>query len=100
MSRCVHEQCKAQVRKLPRCSRCKQQLMLVAASYGQRGKTELEWECGKCGKAIAAHLLREEEPTDFEKFLSSRGKNGTKNKEKEKNSTRKNRPRRRKRNRS
>jgi len=70
MSRCTHEQHSCKLRRLPRCSRCKMEFILVAANYDNPPKTVTEWECPKCHKVVAKELLKEEPLTEWESFLS------------------------------
>jgi hypothetical protein len=63
MSRCAHAKTIYPLRKLPRCSKCKEEFVLVAAVYedkDKRCKPVIEWECPKCGKVLPRNLLKEE----------------------------------------
>jgi len=64
MSRCAHAQSTYVLRKLPRCTKCKEEFALVMAVYeDERGKTDKpveEWECPKCGKVVPRHALQEQ----------------------------------------
>lgn len=60
MSRCAHDQSTYQLRKLPFCSRCKNQFVLVMSAYENLKGYFMEWECPKCHKVVPKELLREE----------------------------------------
>ena len=71
MSRSAHAQSTYKLRKLPKCSKCKSEFMLVLASYENIAKPVWEWECPRCpNKIIPKHKLKEEPPLEFEEFLS------------------------------
>jgi hypothetical protein len=74
MARNAHEVSGYKPRKLPRCSKCNVEFVLVAARYPALKKTIEEWECPKCHKAVARDLLQEDRPPDFEEFLHARCK--------------------------
>ncbi|RLC02734.1 MAG: hypothetical protein DRH90_13120 [Deltaproteobacteria bacterium] len=78
MSKSAHAKGEVKVRKLPRCSKCKQEFTLVTARYGDKGRTELEWECPKCSKVVPFSRLEGEDISDFEYFLKRRCENGGK----------------------
>ena len=69
MSKSAHEKSTYRLRKLPKCSRCKVEFMLVLVSYGDKKKAIEEWECPKCSKTIPKKMLKEEEPSEDEKFF-------------------------------
>lgn len=78
MSRCAHEQSTFEMKKLPRCTRCKVEFNLVMSSYEKIDDLIWEWECPKCHKIVAKELLREEDKYGQDEVLSQ--KFGTKEK--------------------
>jgi ribosomal protein L37AE/L43A len=74
MSKCVHSKSTYKLRKLPKCSRCKQEFMLVYFSYGQGKPAIPEWECQKCHKVVKQGLLKEEDPSEDYKFFEMKSK--------------------------
>jgi len=73
MSRCAHAQSTYVLRKLPRCSKCKEEFALVMAVYenkdGKADKPIEEWECPKCGKTVPKNFLKEEGILEQDKEL-------------------------------
>lgn len=73
MAQNAHTQSSYQLRKLPRCSKCKGEFILVAARYETNTGSvlEWEWECTKpgCGKIVPARRLKEQDANEFESFL-------------------------------
>jgi len=72
MSRSAHAQSKYKLRQFPRCSRCKQQFILVTARYQMKnGETYTidEWECTKCNKYVPKKHLKEEPISEDEAFF-------------------------------
>lgn len=72
MSRSPHMQSPCRLRKLPRCSRCKDvEFVLVCAMYDTEKGTELkyEWECPSCRKAVPREFLKEESPVYQDSWL-------------------------------
>ena len=59
MSRSAHAQSEYQLAELPKCRRCKTQLMLVMAVYDEIPQPVMEWECHKCSKVISKNKLPE-----------------------------------------
>lgn len=88
MSRCAHMQSDYKLRKLPKCTRCNSEFILILASYelanGHKKEPVLEWECPKCHKIVPKEFLKEEKLTEQDKFLSDRAeklrRRNTKNK--------------------
>ena len=74
MSRSAHAQGGIQPRKLPKCSRCKQEFVLVLASYEKERRSVYEWECTKCHKTVPRNFLKEEEPAEAEAFFHKKSK--------------------------
>ena len=74
MSKSSHEKSTYRLRKLPKCSRCKIEFVLVLFSYGKGKKAIEEWECQKCQKTVSKRLLKEEEPSKDEQFLARKCK--------------------------
>lgn len=74
MSRNAHEKSLHKLRKLPRCTKCKTEFVLV--SYQEEGTSKLqeEWECPKCRKSVPKEMMSEEPPGDFEAFLHKKCK--------------------------
>ena len=70
MARSAHAKHPCKLRKLPRCSRCKIEFILITVKYENIPKISYEWECPKCHKAVSKEQLREEQPTEWEIFLS------------------------------
>ena len=68
MSRCAHLQSTYKLRKLPECSRCNNEFILVCAAYDKTPGFRYEWECPKCHKTVAKENLKEEPllPEDIE----------------------------------
>ena len=60
MSRCAHQQSTYKMRKLPKCSRCNNEFVLVCAAYDKTPGFKYEWECLKCHKIVPKETLREE----------------------------------------
>ena len=71
MSRSAHAQSTYKLRRLPTCSKCKIQFILVMVSYENKPKPVWEWECPKCHKCVPKHKLKENQPGEFEKFLAN-----------------------------
>jgi ssDNA-binding Zn-finger/Zn-ribbon topoisomerase 1 len=61
MSLCPHRQSNYKLRKLPRCNRCKIEMILVSAMYDNSKSISWEWECPKCNKSVPKNLLKEEQ---------------------------------------
>ena len=63
MSRCAHLQSDYKLRKLPKCTRCNSEFILVLASYetpsGKSKPPVYEWECPKCHKVVPKEFLKE-----------------------------------------
>jgi hypothetical protein len=78
MSKSAHAQSTYRLRPLPKCSKCKVEMQLMLISYDKLPRPVWEWECRKCPKSVAQHKLKEERPTEFEQFLSTRAKNDKK----------------------
>jgi hypothetical protein len=74
MSRCAHEQGGVKLRRLPRCSRCNIEFLLVLAYYEGSKRKVYEWECPKCHRNVAKDMLAEEPPSKWEQFLHERCK--------------------------
>lgn len=78
MSRCAHMQSEYKLRKLPKCTRCNSELVLILASYelpnGKKKEPIYEWECPKCHKIVPKEFLKEEKLTAQDKFLADRAK--------------------------
>lgn len=91
MSRNAHEKSGIKPRKLPRCSKCNTEFILVTSSYAQdgeeRGKIVDEWECPKCHKVVPRDTIQEEEPGVWESFLHERAKEIHKDEERRKRSS-------------
>jgi NAD-dependent SIR2 family protein deacetylase len=51
MSLCAHRQSDYQIAKLPKCKKCKSEMMLVAVVYENLKGYFWEWECCKCSKS-------------------------------------------------
>ena len=68
----AHEKSGYKPRRLPRCSKCNMEFMLVAANYPESRKTIEEWECPKCHKAVPRELLKEEPIPTEESFIHDR----------------------------
>jgi hypothetical protein len=68
----AHRKSDFKLRKLPTCSRCKQQFVLVLASYGQGKKPIYEWECTKCYKTVKRDFLKEQESSRDEQFFNNK----------------------------
>lgn len=60
MSRGPHAQSIYKLRKLPVCSRCNAEFILVCSSYEGTPGIRYEWECTKCHKVVPKETLREE----------------------------------------
>jgi hypothetical protein len=71
MSRNAHEKSGYKPRKLPRCTKCKTEFVLIALQ-GADSVVSLEWECPKCHKTVPRDFMNEDPPTDFEAFLHKR----------------------------
>ena len=72
MSRSAHAKSHYRLRKLPRCSRCNIEFILVAARYSNPGQAVEEWECPKCKKAVPKELLKESDISPDDVFLHER----------------------------
>jgi hypothetical protein len=76
MSRCAHLQSEYKLRKLPKCTRCNSEFILVLVSYDNPDKKRrppvYEWECPKCHKTVPKEFLKEEKLTEQDQFLSDR----------------------------
>ena len=70
MSRSAHAKSTYELRKLPKCSRCNTEFVLICSSYEKIKKLVYEWECPKCHKIVPRELLREERPSDEDIRLS------------------------------
>lgn len=82
MSRSAHMQSDYKLRKLPKCTRCNSEFILILASYelpnGKKKRLVYEWECPKCHKIVPKEYLKEEKLTKQDQFLSDRMKNNKK----------------------
>ena len=74
MSRSAHAQHPFKLRKLPRCTRCKMEFMLIAVKYDNVKDVVYEWECQKCHKAVPQRLLKEEPLSEWDSFLQEKVK--------------------------
>ena len=83
MSRCAHYKSIYNIRKLPKCSRCGGEFVLVYSSYDKANKLIYEWECIKCHKVVPRELLKEEELSEEDKRLHNAVKNLQEKSEKE-----------------
>lgn len=70
MSRSAHAKSTYELRKLPKCSRCNTEFVLICASYEKIPRVVYEWECPKCHKIVPRELLKEERPSDQDEKLS------------------------------
>jgi hypothetical protein len=70
MSRSAHAKSTYELRKLPKCSRCNTEFVLVCSGYEKVPKVVYEWECPKCHKIVPRELLREERPSEEDIRLS------------------------------
>lgn len=75
MGRNAHAKTPHKIRRLPQCSKCKQEFVLVMARYENDLKPVWEWECMKCHKYIPRDLLKEELSNEWEMFLAEWCKN-------------------------
>lgn len=71
MSRCAHLQSTYKLRKLPKCSRCNNEFILVCAAYEKTSGYRYEWECQKCHKTIPKESLREEPLSPEDQWLQN-----------------------------
>lgn len=72
MAKNAHEKSGFKPRKLPKCSKCNIEFVLVTACYtseNKKNKIVDEWECPKCHKIVAKDSLNEQEPSAWELFL-------------------------------
>ena len=65
MSLCAHRQSDYKLASLPRCKKCKSEMMLVAVVYENLSGYFWEWECCKCSKSYPgtydiSHLSQED----------------------------------------
>jgi len=78
MSRCAHSQSDYKLRKLPKCTRCNSEFILVLVNYGTLDGKNIpsvyEWECPKCHKTVPKEFLKEERLTDQDQYLADRAK--------------------------
>ena len=72
MSRSPHAQSDYKMRKLPRCTRCNIEFVLVWTQYENLGKLHQEWECLKCKKIVSRNLLKEDPIPSRDEFLHKR----------------------------
>lgn len=70
MARSAHEQSDYSLRKLPTCSRCNSEFILVLSGYEHLNKVCWEWECPRCHKVVPKELLKEEDLKDEDSLLS------------------------------
>ena len=70
MSKSAHEQSEYKLRKLPRCSRCNSEFVLVCASYEKIPELVYEWECIKCDKKVPFNFLQQEKQSPQDESLS------------------------------
>lgn len=64
MSLSAHRKSTYRLRRLPRCSKCKVEFLLVYSHYELEKELRKEWECPKCHKIVPMEMLKEESPSD------------------------------------
>ena len=69
MPRNAHQKSEYRLRKLPFCSRCNYEFILVLSDYEEKSSLVWEWECPKCHKCVPRELLKEEQELEEDKIL-------------------------------
>jgi len=59
MSSNAHKKSTYQLRRLPQCSKCKVEFVLVYSRYELKEGLYKEWECPKCHKIVPVETLKE-----------------------------------------
>ena len=77
MSKSPHSQSTYILHKLPKCSRCNSEFVLVYAKYDRNPQPKYEWECTKCHKVVPKELLQEEPLLYDDLWLQKWCKNNT-----------------------
>ena len=67
-----HDKCDYKLQKLPRCSKCKIEFILISVCYESNREVDYEWECQRCKKTVAANLLKSEPASDQDARLTDR----------------------------
>jgi len=83
MSRSAHSKSTYRLKKLPKCSKCNKEMVLVMVSYENKKGNFWEWECFKCNKSCPKNAVKEEPETDEDVFLHIWCKNEEKRKQRE-----------------
>lgn len=78
MSRSAHAQSTYKLQEMPRCKRCKSELIYVMAKYDGENDYRMEWECTKCHKILQDSKIRLPKQSEQDMILHKWITNGIK----------------------
>lgn len=74
MSRCAHRKSTYKLQELPRCKKCRSELIYVMAKYSNERNCRWEWECLKCHKVYPEKKIQIPELNEQDEILHKRVK--------------------------